>query len=246
MEQEKLYAYADNFYFRHMKQKLVVFTGAGISAESGIKTFREGNGLWEEYDISEVATPEGWHKNQALVLDFYNKRRKQVIAAQPNAGHLALVDLEKKYDVHIITQNVDDLHERAGSKKVLHLHGEIMKSRSTVDPSLIYDIKGSEINSGDTCEKGSQLRPNIVWFGEAVPEMENAYTIAESAELFIVVGTSLAVYPAAGLVEYAKPHIPKYLIDPNDVSANGISNLTTIKEKATSGLTKLVAELIRI
>ena len=228
-----------------MKPKLVVFTGAGISAESGIKTFRDSGGLWEEYDIHEVATPQAWEKNKALVLDFYNKRRKQVLTAKPNDAHYALVELEKKYDVHIITQNIDDLHERAGSKKVLHLHGEITKSRSTINPSLIYKIKGEELKLGDTCEKGSQLRPHIVWFGELVPEMDMAYVIAEQAKIFMVVGTSMAVYPAAGLIDYIADETPKYLIDPSDVKVNGIENLVVIKEKASTGLVKLVDELLK-
>jgi NAD-dependent deacetylase len=227
-----------------MKPKLVVFTGAGISAESGIKTFRDSGGLWEEYDINEVATPQAWEKNKELVLEFYNKRRKQVIESKPNAAHLALVELEKKYDVHIITQNIDDLHERAGSKKVLHLHGEILKSRSTVDPSLIYPVKGSEIKLGDKCEKGSQLRPHIVWFGEMVPMMDTAYVIAETADIFMVIGTSMAVYPAAGIIDYTPQHIQKYLVDPSDVKVNGISNLKIIKEKASVGLSILAKELL--
>lgn len=228
-----------------MKQKLVVFTGAGISAESGIKTFRDSGGLWEEYDINEVATPQAWEKNKALVLEFYNNRRKQVLEAKPNDAHYALVELEKKYDVHIITQNIDNLHERAGSKKVLHLHGEITKSRSTSNPSLIYEIKGAELKLGDKCEKGSQLRPHIVWFGEMVPEMDMAYVIAEQADVFMVVGTSMAVYPAAGLIDYIPDGIPKYLIDPSDVKINGIDNLFIIKEKASTGLTTLVNELLK-
>jgi NAD-dependent deacetylase len=228
-----------------MKPKLVVFTGAGISAESGIRTFRDSDGLWEEYRIEEVATPQAWEKNKSLVLDFYNQRRKQVLGAKPNAAHLTLAALETKYDVHIITQNIDNLHERAGSKKILHLHGEIMKSRSTVDSTLIYPIHGPDLNLGDTCEKGSQLRPHIVWFGEMVPAMEMAYYIAEKADLFIVIGTSLAVYPAAGIIDYAPPAIPKYLIDPADVSVSGIGNLTVIKEKAGAGLTKLAEELLK-
>jgi NAD-dependent deacetylase len=228
-----------------MKPKLVVFTGAGISAESGIKTFRDSGGLWEEYDINEVATPQAWEKNKTLVLDFYNKRRKQVLESKPNEAHLALVELEKKYDVHIITQNIDDLHERAGSKKVLHLHGEIIKSRSTIDPSLIYTIKGAELKMGDKCEKGSQLRPHIVWFGEMVPMMDNAYAIAETADIFMVVGTSMAVYPAAGIIDYTPQQIPKYLIDPSDVKINGISNLKIIKEKASIGLSALAKELLK-
>lgn len=228
-----------------MKPKLVVFTGAGISAESGIKTFRDSDGLWEEYNIEEVATPQAWQKNKSLVLDFYNKRRKQVLGAQPNKAHFALADLEQKYDVQVITQNIDDLHERAGSKKVLHLHGEIMKSRSTLDSTLIYPIHGPDLNLGDTCEKGSQLRPHIVWFGELVPAMEMAYFLAEQADLLLVVGTSLAVYPAAGIVDFAPAHIPKYLIDPADVSVARVKNLTVIKEKAGSGLTKLAEELLK-
>lgn len=229
-----------------MRPKLVVFTGAGISAESGIKTFRDSGGLWEEYDINDVATPQAWERNRELVLDFYNKRRKQVLEAKPNEGHFALVELEKKYDVHIITQNIDDLHERAGSRKVLHLHGEIIKSRSTVDPSLVYKINGADINLGDKCEKGSQLRPHIVWFGELVPMMENAYLIAEKADIFMVVGTSMAVYPAAGLIDYTPQEIPKYLVDPGDVKVNGISNLKVIREKASSGLPMLVKELMNL
>lgn len=228
-----------------MKPKLVAFTGAGISAESGIKTFRDSGGLWEEFDINEVATPQAWEKNKSLVLDFYNKRRKQVLEAKPNSAHYALIELEKKFDVQIITQNIDDLHERAGSKKVLHLHGEITKSRSTVDPSLIYTIKGNEIKLGDKCEKGSQLRPHIVWFGEMVPLMDTANLIAEKADIFIVVGTSMAVYPAAGIIDFSPQHIPKYLIDPSDIKVNGISNLHIIKEKASIGLSTLASELLK-
>ncbi len=228
-----------------MKPKLVVFTGAGISAESGIKTFRDSGGLWEEFDINEVATPQAWNKNKALVLDFYNKRRKQVLDAQPNKAHFALVELEKKYDVQIITQNIDDLHERAGSKKVLHLHGEIIKSRSSTDESLVYKIKGDEIKLGDKCERGSQLRPHIVWFGEMVPMMSTANSIAEKAAIFIVVGTSMAVYPAAGIIDYSPQQIPKYLIDPSDIKVTGIANLTIIKEKASIGLPKLALDLLK-
>ena len=228
-----------------MKPKLVVFTGAGISAESGIKTFRDSGGLWEEFDINEVATPQAWEKNQRLVLDFYNKRRKQVLEAQPNKAHYALVELEQKYDVQIITQNIDDLHERAGSEKVLHLHGEITKSRSSIDSSLVYRISGEEIKLGEKCEKGSQLRPHIVWFGEMVPMMEAAYILAEEADVFVVVGTSLAVYPAAGIIDYSRQDIPKYLIDPSDIKVTGIANLKVIKEKASIGLPKLASELLK-
>jgi len=227
-----------------MKPKLVVFTGAGISAESGIKTFRDTGGLWEEYKISDVATPQAWEKNKELVLDFYNKRRKQIIEASPNKAHHILVELEKKYDVQIITQNIDDFHERAGSKKVLHLHGEIVKSRSTLDPSLIYSVKNAELKIGDKCEKGSQLRPHIVWFGEMVPMIDQASFLAEKADIFAVVGTSLLVYPAAGLIDYTPSKIDKYLIDPSDVKINGIENLTVIKEKASIGLTILAEKLL--
>ena len=226
------------------KQKLVVFTGAGISAESGIRTFRDSDGLWEEYNIYEVATPEAWQKNKALVLEFYNKRRLQVLNASPNAAHKVLVKLESKYDVHIITQNIDDLHERAGSKNVIHLHGEINKSRSTVDENLVYPIKGDTIKLGDTCERGSQLRPHIVWFGEMVPMMEIAYEVAATADIFIVVGTSLVVYPAAGIVDYVPTATPKYLIDPHEIQVHGLANLKFIKEKASIGLPQLVNELL--
>jgi NAD-dependent deacetylase len=229
---------------QRMKPKIVVFTGAGISAESGIKTFRDSDGLWEEYRIEDVATPQAWCKNKELVLDFYNKRRKQMLEASPNAAHNALVVLEKKYDVHIITQNVDNLHERAGSTNVLHLHGELMKSRSTLDASLVYPINGAELNIGDRCEKGAQLRPHIVWFGEMVPQMENAYAIAQTADIFIVVGTSLAVYPAAGLLDYVPAAIPKFLIDPNLIGIHSISNLTILKDKAGTGLPNLVSKLL--
>lgn len=221
------------------KKRLVVFTGAGVSAESGIKTFRDTGGLWEEHRIEDVATPEAWEKNKELVLNFYNNRRKQVIQAQPNAMHLFLAELQKKFDTYIITQNVDDLHERAGSKKVLHLHGEIMKARSTDYPSLIYTLKKPDILLGDFCEKGSQLRPHIVWFGELVPEMENAYSIAERAELFLVIGTSLNVYPAASLLSYVNAGVPKWLIDPGDFNLDYIKGLNHIKKTAVNGVEDL-------
>ncbi len=230
---------------RKTKQKIVVFTGAGISAESGIKTFRDSDGLWEEYNIKDVATPEAWQKNKALVLEFYNKRRKQVMEAKPNLAHKALKELEKKFDVHIITQNIDDLHERAGSKKVLHLHGEINKCRSTLDETLVYPITGEGIKLGDKCKRGSQLRPHIVWFGELVPMMDMAYEIAAMADIFIVVGTSLVVYPAAGIINYVSSKIPIYLIDPNEINVKGINKLIIIKEKASVGVAKLVEELIK-
>jgi NAD-dependent deacetylase len=226
-------------------KKIVVFTGAGISAESGISTFRDSGGLWEKYDIRDVATPEAWQRNPNLVLDFYNQRRKQVIEAQPNPAHYALVELEKKFDVTIITQNVDDLHERAGSRNVLHLHGEIRKARSTKDPGLVYPLKSWEIKAGDKCELGSQLRPHIVWFGEMVPEMDTAQEISTNADVFIIIGTSLNVYPAAGLVHCTKAHCHIYLIDPNDVNEIGIKNLIAIREPAGKGVPILVEQLLK-
>jgi NAD-dependent deacetylase len=226
-------------------KKIVVFTGAGISAESGIKTFRDTGGLWEEYDIHDVATPEAWEKNKELVIDFYNQRRKQVMEAKPNEAHKALARLEKKYAVHIITQNIDDLHERAGSSNVLHLHGEILKSRSTLDASLTYPIKSGGLKLGDKCERGSQLRPHIVWFGEMVPNMEPGHLIAGNADIFLIIGTSLNVYPAAGLVEYAPEETPKYLIDPNAVNNSMfLKNVHLIKEKAVKGVVELVDSLM--
>lgn len=224
---------------------MVVLTGAGISAESGISTFRDSGGLWDRYDISEVATPEAWERNMDLVIDFYNQRRKQLYEVEPNAGHYALVKLEEKYDVHIITQNVDDLHERAGSSKVLHLHGELKKVRSTADENLVYELKGWEMKKGDTCEKGSQLRPHIVWFGEPVPMIPNAAEISSTADIYIIIGTSLNVYPAAGLVNYVKPGTPIYIIDPGDVFAAHIPDVRFIKEKAGTGTLKLVEELLK-
>lgn len=229
-----------------MKQKVVVLTGAGISAESGIATFRDANGLWEGHDVMEVASPEGWHRNPELVLDFYNQRRKNAIGVEPNAGHKALVDLEKKFDVRIITQNVDDLHERAGSTHVLHLHGKLFESRSTIDEKLVYPMTGWELNVGDLCEKGSQLRPNIVWFGEPVPMIEQAIEETITADYFLVIGTSLQVYPAAGLLSYAPHDTPIYLIDPHVPESVPRRNLTIIQEKATIGVPKLVEQLLSV
>ena len=220
-------------------KKIVVLTGSGISAESGIRTFREMGGLWEEYDVMEVASPHAWETNTELVMRFYNERRKKLLEAEPNNGHKGLVELEKFFDVQIITQNVDDLHERAGSKNILHLHGELKKARSTADPSLIYDIDGWELKIGDKCEKGSQLRPHIVWFGEAVTAIQEASEIAQTSDVFVVIGTSLNVYPAAGLLDYAPNGIPVFLIDPNDVYTSN-KNLTVIKEKAGTGVQKLI------
>lgn len=218
-------------------KKLVVLTGAGISAESGISTFRDSGGLWEKYKVEEVATPEAWKKNKELVLDFYNQRRKQLLDAKPNAAHNKLVELEKYFDVQIITQNVDDLHERAGSTYVLHLHGELLKAQSTVDPSLVYPIEGWELKLGDKCEKGSQLRPFIVWFGEAVPMMDKAMELTEKADFFVVIGTSLQVYPAANLLQYVRPTSPIFIIDPNEVYS--WRKAVHIKEKASVGVDKL-------
>jgi NAD-dependent deacetylase len=227
------------------RKKIIVFTGAGISAESGIKTFRDAGGLWEEYNIQEVATPEAWEKNKALVIEFYNKRRKQVLEAKPNGAHKALVKLEQKYDVQIITQNIDDLHERAGSSKVLHLHGEILKSRSSLDPSLIYPIHGWELKLGEKCERGTQLRPHIVWFGEMVPNMEISYLLASKSDIFIIIGTSLNVFPAAGLVEYVPASTPKYLIDPKAVNnSTFLKNIEIVPELAVEGVSKLVEKLL--
>jgi NAD-dependent deacetylase len=225
-------------------KKIVVLTGAGISAESGIRTFRDSNGLWEEHRIEDVATFEAWQRNQALVLDFYNQRRKQLFEVNPNAGHFALVKLEEKYDVQIITQNVDDLHEQAGSKKVLHLHGELKKARSTVDDNLVYTLENWELKKGDLCEKGSQLRPHIVWFGEAVPMIDIAQQLSAEADIYIVIGTSLNVYPAAGLVYYIKAGTPLYLIDPHAVMPGGVRNLTIIRETAGKGVPELVNQLL--
>ena len=225
-------------------KKLVVLTGAGISAESGISTFRDSNGLWENHRIEEVASPEAWRKNPEMVLRFYNIRRKQLFEVEPNEGHKALTRLEKKYDVRIITQNVDDLHERAGSSNVLHLHGELKKVRSTGDPSLVYTLDHWELKMGDVCEKGYQLRPHIVWFGEAVPAFEKAVQIAEQADLFLVIGTSMVVYPAAALINYVPSQAPKYYIDPKAFPVSGVANLSVIQEKAGTGVPKLVDELM--
>lgn len=221
------------------KKKIIVFSGAGISAESGIKTFRDSGGLWEEYKIDDVATPEAWKKNPTLVTEFYNLRRKQVMESKPNAAHYFFAELQKKYDVQVITQNIDDLHERAGSRNVLHLHGEIMKVRSSLDENLVYSLKKWEVKMGDTCTKGSQLRPHIVWFGEMVPSMDVAAEMVAYADYFITVGTSLNVYPAAGLIELASSKIPKYLIDPGTFDLSHLSNLVHIKEKAVQGVEQL-------
>ncbi|MCW3076543.1 MAG: NAD-dependent protein deacylase [Bacteroidetes bacterium] len=227
------------------KKRLVIFSGAGISAESGLKTFRDQGGLWEQYRIEDVATFEAWTNNMPLVIDFYNQRRKQVMEAKPNEAHKFIADLQKDFDVYVITQNIDDLHERAGSKKVIHLHGEIMKVRSSVDEKLVYPLKKSSIQIGELCDKGSQLRPHIVWFGEMVPEMENAYHITEKADLFVVIGTSLNVYPAAGLLNYVNHNTPKWLVDPGEFNLDYIRNLHHIKKTAVSGVEDLKKELAK-
>jgi NAD-dependent deacetylase len=227
-------------------KNLVILTGAGISAESGIKTFRESGGLWEEYDVNEVASPMGWALNRELVLRFYNERRKQLSESKPNAGHFGIAALEKYFDVHVITQNIDNLHEQAGSSKILHLHGELTKARSTKDPSLIYDIGFKDINPGDKCEKGSQLRPHIVWFGEAVPMMDEAIKITSAADIFAVIGSSLNVYPAAGLIEYAPENASLWLIDPNEVYVSADRKIEVIKEPATKGVEILTKRLLEL
>lgn len=222
------------------KQKLVVLTGAGMSAESGISTFRDSGGLWEQYKVEDVATPEAWHKDPELVLKFYNQRRAQLVNAKPNQGHILLAELEDFFDVAIITQNVDDLHERAGSSNVLHLHGELMKVRSTGRDETVYDVDPAnpDIRLGDLCPKGNQLRPHIVWFGEAVPEIQNAITIVAEADILVIIGTSLQVYPAAGLINYAPVDIPVYLIDPNEIG-NLPDYVYVISKGASEGVEEL-------
>ncbi len=227
------------------KKKIVVLTGAGISAESGLSTFRDAGGLWEGHDVYDVASPQGWAKDPEVVLRFYNERRRQLEHVQPNEAHFAIAKLESKYDVIIITQNVDNLHERAGSTKVLHLHGELTQAKSTLPPYNIYDVGYEDINLGDVCEKGGQLRPNIVWFGEPVPLMTDAAIVAGTADIFIVVGTSLVVYPAASLLDYVKGETWKYIIDPNKPNIYGIhKNLHYITDKATAGTVPLVEKLM--
>ncbi len=220
-------------------KKVVVLSGAGISAESGIPTFRASDGLWENHRIEDVATPDAWARNQSLVLDFYNQRRQKARAALPNRGHLLLADLQEYFDVTIVTQNVDDLHERAGSKHVIHLHGSLFEARSSVDESLIYPIRGTALNLGEKCSKGSQLRPNIVWFGEAVPLMDIAIAHAAMADVFIVVGTSLQVYPAANLIQYVPYEAMKFLVDPKLPLLPPIPYLQSFEEAGSSGLEKV-------
>jgi NAD-dependent deacetylase len=227
-----------------MKKKLVVLTGAGISAESGLKTFRDADGLWEGYDLEEVATATAWRKNPALVQEFYNMRRKNVMEARPNRAHFILAELEEHFDVHIITQNIDDLHERAGSTNILHLHGEILKMRSEKNESLIYPVH-DDIQMGDKADDGAQLRPHIVWFEEPVPLIEEAARITRTADIFVVVGTSLAVYPAAGLVNYAPWPIPKYIVDKKVPYTSSLYNLTAIEKGAGEGLAELKELLLK-
>jgi len=226
-----------------MKKKLVVLSGAGISAESGVKTFRDSNGLWKNHRIEEVASPIAWQNNPKMVLEFYNIRRKQLFEVEPNAAHYALAEIQKLFDVQIITQNVDDLHERAGSKNVLHLHGELKKARSTSDESLVYELKSWELNLGDKCELGSQLRPHIVWFGEAVNNIEKAVEISKSADIFMIIGTSMLVFPAAGLLDFVGHNTPKYYIDPYAVKPASVHNLKIINEKAGIAIPQVLDEL---
>lgn len=226
------------------KPLLVVLSGAGISAESGLKTFRDADGLWENHNIMDVATPEAWTRNPALVLKFYNDRRSQLRDAQPNQGHYAIALLEEAFEVQIITQNVDNLHERAGSSQVMHLHGELIKARSSAFPQLIYEIGYRDIVHGETCEKGSPLRPHIVWFGEEVPLIESAAYIIRKASIVLVVGTSLNVYPAAGLIHEAPFGIPKFLVDPGEFDMHRIHHLTHIRETAGKALPELAKKLI--
>jgi NAD-dependent deacetylase len=226
-------------------KNLVILTGAGISAESGLKTFRDSDGLWEGYNIEDVATPEAWQRNPALVQQFYNERRKSVLEAQPNAAHYALAKLEEQYNVTIITQNIDDLHERAGATNVVHLHGIITRSQSSINPQLTYPIDGWEIGMDEVCELGSPLRAHVVWFGEAVPMIETAANICMKADVFMLVGSSLAVYPAAGLINYVKREVPKYIIDPKipEVSVRG--EVIAVREPATTGVPRVVEELLK-
>lgn len=227
-------------------KNIVVLTGAGISAESGINTFRDAGGLWEGHDVMEVASPEGWFRNQELVLNFYNQRRKQLLQVHPNKAHLLLADMENKFDVEIITQNVDDLHERAGSTNITHLHGELLKVRSTVDEDRIIEWK-KDLILGDFCDQGHQLRPHIVWFGEAVPMLDIAIEKVKQSEILIIIGTSMQVYPAAGLINYINTDTPIYFIDPKpNISQNYYENLTIIQEKASDGMEKIVRVLNEI
>lgn len=228
-------------------KKIVVFSGAGVSAESGLKTFRDSDGLWEEYNVYDVATPEAWERDRAMVLEFYNKRRKQIVEAKPNMAHKAIAELEKKYQVTVITQNIDDLHQRAGSTNVLHLHGNIQYARST-NPSkqeILYPIVGWELNPGDLCPDGFQLRPHVVWFGEEVPMMQKAIEVVQEADILLITGTSLTVYPAAGLVYKAPKYCDKYLVDPKPIHLTDLKNLEQINQAASVGMPALVKRLLQ-
>ncbi|MBU3027142.1 SIR2 family NAD-dependent protein deacylase [Zobellia galactanivorans] len=227
-----------------MKKKITILTGAGMSAESGINTFRDAGGLWEGHDVMEVASPEGFAKNPELVLNFYNQRRRQLQQVKPNLAHKALVELEKLFDVTIVTQNVDDLHERAGSSNIIHLHGELLKVRSTGNENRVLDWT-KDLNLGDRCEQGHQLRPHIVWFSEAVPLLEQAAIATQNADILIIIGTSMQVYPAASLIDYAQGHVPIYFVDPRpSVSENHYNHLTVIAKTAVEGVPDLVRDLI--
>lgn len=225
------------------RKKVVILTGAGISAESGLQTFRDSDGLWEGHNVYDVATPEAWQRDPVMVQEFYNIRRRSVLAAEPNDAHKALVLLEEKYDVHIITQNIDDLHERAGSTQVTHLHGIITKSQSERFPHLTYDIKGTDLEMGELCEKGFQLRPHVVWFGEPVPMIEYAIELCRVADIAIIIGTSLQVYPAAGLVDVMPDEAQKFIVDPKDIAVS--NNIYHIRDKAVRGVSSLVAILLK-
>lgn len=226
--------------------KVVVLTGAGISAESGIPTFRDSDGLWEGHNVNDVATPEGWRKNPGAVLKFYNERRKRAMEVNPNQGHRILAELEQHFEVTVVTQNVDNLHERAGSSNVIHLHGSLFESRSSIDENLVYSIEGWELKLGDLCERGSQLRPNIVWFGELVPMMDVAAKYASEADIFLVVGTSMLVYPAAGLIHYVAYDSLKFVVDPRLPELGGMPHLVKIPEPASTGMVKVREELLKM
>lgn len=227
-----------------MKKRISILTGAGISAESGISTFRDANGLWENHRIEDVATPEAWHRNPQLVLEFYNLRRKQLYEVEPNAAHFAITKLQDAFDVQVITQNVDDLHERAGNRNVLHLHGQLKQARSTGNPNSVYDLEGWELKMGDVCESGHQLRPHIVWFGEEVPNLYPAAQLVSRSDAIIIVGTSLNVYPAAGLYQYARPDAPIWIIDPKANELVYPESVTAINDKAGAALPRLVDSLL--
>lgn len=227
-----------------MNKRITILSGAGISAESGISTFRDANGLWENHSIEDVATPQAWQRNPELVLEFYNLRRKQLFEVEPNAAHVAITDLQQRFEVHVVTQNVDDLHERAGNSNVLHLHGQLKQVRSTGYPYQVYDLDGWELLLGDTCEDGHQLRPHIVWFGEDVPNLPIAAQMVSESDAVIIVGTSLNVYPAAGLYQYAKPDAPIWIIDPKANELYYPNSITPINEKAGAALPRLVQSFL--